>query len=158
MNFIHKWGSSVTLKFLSGIMLAALLVLVSPMAFALKTSIPPPTEACDPHRCDTYPAIGKSVVVNFGDTAWRLVFDRDGHTMTFTGIAGEGLGYTETVQYEVFKLRHQLYMVSWQEPLAGSYVVHIHDFANGFLHSNIIDPGSPLLHLTGSLTIERRAP
>ncbi|WP_175916676.1 MULTISPECIES: MBL fold metallo-hydrolase [Burkholderia] len=99
-----------------------------------------------------FPAAGKTVRVQFGDTAFDLRF-KDEKTMSFVGTAGQFKGVTDTVQYTAREIRPQVYMVYWHEPGTGSNVVHVEDFEHGTVNTNIALKDGQFLHMSGTLKL-----
>jgi hypothetical protein len=98
-----------------------------------------------------YPAPGHTYNVNFGDTAFRLEFHPDAQTMTFTGL-GEALEEThETIHYTAVPVRPNVFMVYWQEANKTT-VVHVQDFENQTVHTNITTPDQQFYNLSGTMT------
>ncbi|THU04149.1 hypothetical protein E9531_05360 [Lampropedia puyangensis] len=91
------------------------------------------------HHQDQFPAEGHTYHVNFGSgNEFEIAF---GHQfdMTFTKLAEPNKGQTETIFYKRQFLREGLYMVHWQEK-DKTTVVHVEDFANEQIYSNITFP------------------
>lgn len=85
------------------------------------------------------PAAGHRYRVDFGGgNAFEIAF---GHAqdMTFTKLQPPNQGQVETIHYRHQKLRDGLYMVYWQEQNKTT-VVHVEDFAEGQVYSNITSP------------------
>ena len=88
---------------------------------------------------DNFPAEGHTSHVDFGGgNASEIAF---GHhfDMTFTKPEEPRKGQVETIHYTRKKLRENLYMVYWQEQ-DKTTVVHVEDFANEQIYSNITWP------------------
>ncbi|CAK1276932.1 MBL fold metallo-hydrolase [Burkholderia pseudomallei] len=100
-----------------------------------------------------FPAAGKKALVQFGDIGFRLDF-KDDHTMTFVGTAGQYQGATDTVEYKAMQIRPQVFMVYWHEPKSGDNVVHVEDFENGIVYTNIAHRNGEFQHLKGTIRIE----
>ena len=103
-----------------------------------------------------FPAIGKAMRVQFGETVFRLNF-RDPTTMSFVGLAGPFKGVSDTVQYTAVKIRDGVYMVYWHEPGTGANVVHLEDFERGVVFTNIAQPDGSFLNMQGTLVLEQVA-
>ncbi len=99
-----------------------------------------------------FPGVGKKVRVDFGTTAFDLSF-HDDKTMSFVGISGEYLNATDTVKYTATEIRDGLYMVYWSEPMQKTNVVHIEDYKNNRVWTNISAPDGSFTHLSGILKI-----
>jgi len=142
-------------KFPRALFAAALVASVS--AFPATNASPVPAASTNNDgKVDSihaYPMIGRSAIADFGESAFRLTFDKDGRTMTFLGIDGPSKGDTDTVQYTAIKIGRQLYMVYWHEPRYDTHVVHIQDLGHGIVYSNIFIPGESSPHLQGSFTV-----
>lgn len=105
----------------------------------------------DPHAVDTvsaadFPAIGKSYNVDFGTQKFRLDFV-SATEMTFTSPDGKN---TQTVPITVTRISPTVFMVYWSRR-AGQHVVHIEDFGNGVVYSNIFMPDGTAQRLKGTL-------
>jgi glyoxylase-like metal-dependent hydrolase (beta-lactamase superfamily II) len=100
-----------------------------------------------------YPAAGKKVEVSFGDTTFELNF-HDDKSMSYVGTAGMFKGMGDDVQYTAVEIRPQVFMVYWHEPKTGSNVVHVQDFQNGIVHTNIAQTDGQFLHMDGKLAVQ----
>lgn len=98
-----------------------------------------------------YPAIGRVYEAKFGDLAYHLNFQADGKTMTFSSV-GEAKPVAEavvTVEYTATPVADGVFMVYWKEP-DGSTVVHVEDFKNEIVHTNITLTDHTFLNLQGT--------
>jgi hypothetical protein len=99
---------------------------------------------------ETFPAVGREYEANFGgDYIYRLRFDSDS-SMTVTGLAGATKDFTETVGIVVTRIRPGLYMVTWQEASQAT-VVHIEDFDQGVVYTNVTLPDHTFASYMGTL-------
>lgn len=104
-------------------------------------------------NASTYPAPGHVYEARFGNLAYRLDFHQNGQDMTFSTI-GEGPPVAEavqTVRYTAIAIRPGVFMVYWSEK-DGSTVVHVEDFDNDTLQSNITLPDHRFLNLSGTFS------
>ena len=98
-----------------------------------------------------FPAVGHKYLVDFrGDQgAFRVQLDFHSDTsMTYTGVNPDGsldTSNTETVVIKVAPLRDQQFLVTWQEQ-EGDTVVHVEDYLNNTIVTNITQPGADLTH------------
>ena len=109
---------------------------------------PPCNPLTDPERpCMTdlpaapapLPATGHTYRVDFGgDYRFDIDFGPN-YQMTFTRLAEPNAGAQQTVHYTYRALREGLYMVYWQEQ-DKTTVVHVEDFVNHIVYSNITRP------------------
>lgn len=70
--------------------------------------------------------------------------------LSFEILSGLNAGFKETVVYQVLNIRPGLFIVSWQEKSKAT-VVHIEDFAQGFVHTNITLADGTLLRMNGKI-------
>jgi glyoxylase-like metal-dependent hydrolase (beta-lactamase superfamily II) len=96
-----------------------------------------------------YPAIGNKVEVNFGEMSFVLDF-KDHKHMSFNS----PVGTADTVEYTVTEIATNVFMVYWHEPHLGDNVVHIQDYNQGIVYTNISNRNGEFLHLKGTLKIQ----
>ncbi|UKB84782.1 MBL fold metallo-hydrolase [Chryseobacterium sp. MEBOG06] len=101
-----------------------------------------------------YPAIGKKVEADFGTVKFLLDF-KDNQTMTFTGTAGSSKNNTDTVKYTAVEVAKNVFMVYWHEPKLNSNITEIQDYNKNIVYSNIAQPDGSLMHLKGTLSIQK---
>mgnify|MGYP003512220354 CR=1 FL=1 len=95
--------------------------------------------------------IGQKFKADFGG---EFVFQLDFHSetqMTYAPILSNGFGESETVQTTMVEIRPNVYMVYWKEK-SNTTVVHVEDFENGVVHTNITVNQDVFLNLSGTLT------
>jgi hypothetical protein len=105
----------------------------------------------DPHAVDTvqsgdFPAVGKSYNVDFGVQKFRLDFT-SASEMKFTSPDGKN---TQVVPITVTRISPTVFMVYWSRR-AGQHVVHVEDFGNNLVYSNIFLPDGTAQRLKGTL-------
>ena len=71
--------------------------------------------------------------------------------MTYAPLLENGLGASETVRTTMIEIRPNVYMVYWKEK-SNTTVVHVEDFENGVVHTNITVDKDTFLNLSGTLT------
>ncbi len=96
-----------------------------------------------------FPAIGHVYEAHFGSWADHLHFESE-TVMTLTTAKGPFKGTSETVQIAVTPIRPGVFLICWQEA-DKTTVVHIEDFENGIVHTNIIGRGGAFLRRSGTL-------
>lgn len=102
---------------------------------------------------ELYPAIGRKAVVDFGGFSFQLDF-ADHRRLTFTGLTGDFKGLGDTVFYTAVPIRPAVYMVYWSEPNSTkANVVHVQDYENGIVHTNIAMPDLSFTNLKGELRL-----
>ncbi|RUT67484.1 MBL fold hydrolase [Morganella morganii] len=102
-----------------------------------------------------FPAIGKTLEVKFGETVFDLTF-HDNQIMSFIGTSGAFKGVKDKVSYRAVEVAERVYMVYWHEPSTGSNVVHIENFNNNKVYTNIAAKDGSFTHLVGSFTIKSK--
>ncbi|MDO8248650.1 MAG: hypothetical protein Q7T78_02870 [Rhodoferax sp.] len=111
----------------------------------------------DPHTVDTvkagdFPAIGKSYNVDFGTQKFRLDFASETE-MKFTSPDGKN---TQVVPITITRISPAVFMVYWSRR-AGQHVVHVEDFGNNVVYSNIFMPDGTAQRLKDTLIPLRNA-
>jgi hypothetical protein len=95
-----------------------------------------------------FPAVGHKYLVDFtaDDGSGEFKVQLDFHSavsLTYTGVKSDGTldGQPETVDITVEPIRNQdlLFLVTWKEQL-GTTVVHLEDYKNNTIITNITDP------------------
>lgn len=107
--------------------------------------------AIDPHAVETvkpgdFPAVGKSYNVDFGTQKFRLDFTSESE-MKFTSPDGKN---TQVEPITVTRISPTVFMVYWSRR-AGQHVVHVEDFGNNVVYSNIFLPDGTAQRLKGTL-------
>jgi glyoxylase-like metal-dependent hydrolase (beta-lactamase superfamily II) len=99
-----------------------------------------------------YPPIGRKMEVNFGTTQFVLDF-KDNKTMSFIGTEGSDKGTGDTVQYTAVEVAKNVFMVYWHEPNSGANVIHIQDYNQNVVYTNIAGKDGSFRHFKGKLSI-----
>jgi hypothetical protein len=97
---------------------------------------------------DTFPAVGHTFLVEFtadaGPGKFRVLLDfHSESSLTYTGANADGtpVGDSETVDITVEPIRDLLFLVTWKEQ-TGTTVVHLEDYKNRTIITNITNPGA----------------
>lgn len=109
----------------------------------------PTTYAVQAAKADAFPGLGKIVQVDFGNK-WDLHFHST-TSMTYTP-AGHPVSDGETVKVAITPIRPGVFMVTWQEG-DGTTVVHVEDYENGILFTNIGTADHKFYNLKGTLKV-----
>ena len=72
---------------------------------------------------------GRVLEIGFPTFTPRITF-RSERELTVEIVAGDGVGFADTVEYETVAVRDGLALLSWQEHI-GSTIVHVLDFISG---------------------------
>jgi glyoxylase-like metal-dependent hydrolase (beta-lactamase superfamily II) len=101
-----------------------------------------------------FPAIGRKAEVNFGgEYIFELNFPNE-RQMSFQSLVQrtEGRPMTDTVHYTAVEVAPKVYMVYWTEK-DNTHVVHIEDFGQGVVYTNIVAPDGSFTNLKGTLRL-----
>lgn len=94
--------------------------------------------------------VDKSFEADFGDIIFHLHF-KSSTELTYDVIkAPQGAGTSETVQIKAVEIRPKVYMVYWKEANK-STVVHVEDFEEGIVYTNITMPDNTFNNMKGTL-------
>jgi hypothetical protein len=96
-----------------------------------------------------FPAAGHVYEANFGSWVHHLHFESE-TVMTLTTAEGPFKGTSETVQIAVTPIRPSVFMICWQEA-DQTTVVHVEDFENGIVHTNITERIGAFICRSGTL-------
>jgi len=103
----------------------------------------------EPMPTTPFPAIGHVYEANFGRWVFHLHFISE-TVMTLTTAEGPYKGTSETVQIAVTPIRPGVFLICWQEA-DKTTVVHVSDFANGIVHTNVTEPNGVFIRHSGTL-------
>ena len=99
---------------------------------------------------DAFPGTGHRYLVDFVRFRVELYFESE-TKLTYNGIKPDGSrGDSETVSITVEPIRDQLFLVTWQEK-DGTTVVHLEDYKNNAIVTNITQPTFSKFH--GQMTL-----
>lgn len=96
-----------------------------------------------------FPAAGHSYEVDFGPGMQYILDFKSEKQMTYRSKTDSNV--TETVDISVTKLRMNLFLVTWVEK-AGNTVVHIEDFENNQIYTNITMEDGTFYRKRGSIS------
>ena len=96
-----------------------------------------------------FPAAGHVYEANFGSWVHHLHFESE-TVMTITNVGDPFEGTSEIVQIVVTPIRPGIFMICWQEANRTT-VVHVEDFENGIVHTNITERGGAFIRRSGTL-------
>ena len=73
--------------------------------------------------------------------------------LTVEIVAGDNVGFSETVEYEAVAVRDGLVVLSWQEHI-GSTIVHVLDLISGEAYTAITPAKGGFMRLTGRIEVK----
>jgi hypothetical protein len=96
-------------------------------------------------------AVGQVLEITFPTFTPRITIRSD-HELTVDIVAGDGVGFSDTVAYEAITIRDDLIFLTWQEHI-GSTIVHVLDFAAGTAHTAVTPAKGGFMRLTGPINV-----
>jgi hypothetical protein len=99
-----------------------------------------------------FPAVGHRYLVDF--KAFRVeLFFTSGNSLTYTEVKpDDSRGSSETVSISVEPIGDELFLVTWQEA-DKTTVVHLEDYKNNTIITNITDPDHTFSTFHGTMTL-----
>jgi hypothetical protein len=97
-------------------------------------------------------AAGRVLEIHFPSFTPRITIHSP-RQLTVEIIAGENLGFSDTVDYEAIPLRDNLYLLSWQEHI-GSTIVHLLDFTSRESHTFVTPAKGSFMRLKGRIDLK----
>ena len=73
--------------------------------------------------------------------------------LTVEIVAGDNVGFSDTVEYEAVAVRDGLVVLSWQEHI-GSTIVHVLDLISGEAYTAVTPAKGGLIRLTGRIEVK----
>jgi hypothetical protein len=96
-------------------------------------------------------AVGQVLEITFPTFTPRITL-RSERELTVEIVAGDGVGFSDTVAYEAVAIRDDLVFLTWQEHI-GSTIVHLLDLAAGNAHTAVTPAKGGFMRLTGPIKV-----
>jgi hypothetical protein len=96
-------------------------------------------------------AVGQVLEITFPTFTPRITL-RSERELTVEIVAGDGVGFSDTVAYEAVAIRDDLVFLTWQEHI-GSTIVHVLDLAAGNAHTAVTPAKGGFMRLTGPIKV-----
>jgi hypothetical protein len=77
---------------------------------------------------------------------------RSERELTVEIVAGDNIGFIDTVEYEAVVIRDGLVVLSWREHI-GSTIVHVLDFVSGKAYTAVTPVRGGFMRLTGRIKV-----
>jgi hypothetical protein len=100
-------------------------------------------------------AVGQVLEITFPTFTPRLTIQSECQ-LTVEIIAGDGVGLSDTVEYEAVVVRDGLVSLSWQEHI-GSTIVHVLDLTSHKAHTAVTPAKGGFMRLTGHIRVKLEA-
>jgi hypothetical protein len=94
---------------------------------------------------------GRILEISFATFTPRITVHSE-RQLTVEVIAGDGVGFSDTVEYEAVAVRDDLIVLSWQEHI-GSTVVHVLDLGSSRVYTAVTPAKGGFMRLTGRLEV-----
>jgi len=93
--------------------------------------------------------VGQVLEIEFATFTPRITV-RSERQLTVEIVAGDNVGFSDTVEYEAIALRHGLIVLSWREHI-GSTIVHVLDFLSGKAYTAITPSRGAFMRVRGRI-------
>ena len=95
--------------------------------------------------------VGQVLEIRFPTFTPRITVDSE-RELTVEIIAGDNVGFSDTVEYEAAAVRDGLVILSWQEHI-GSTIVHVLDFISGQAYTAVTPVKGGFMRLRGQMYV-----
>lgn len=96
--------------------------------------------------------VGQVLEINFPAFTPRITFHSK-RELSVEIIAGDNIGFSDTVDYELVQIRDGLVILSWQEHI-GSTIVHVLDLVSAKAYTAVTPAKGGLMRLTGTIKVK----
>ena len=96
--------------------------------------------------------VGRVLEISFPTFKPRITI-RSERALTVKIVAGEGVGFSDRVEYQTVVVRDDVVILSWQEHI-GSTIVHVLDLSACEAHTAVTPAKGGFLRLTGRLEVK----
>jgi molybdenum cofactor biosynthesis MoaF-like protein len=97
--------------------------------------------------------VGQVLEIRFPTFTPRITIHSE-RKLTVEIVAGENVGFSDTVEYEAVAVRDDLVMLSWREQI-GSTIVHVLDLASGESYAAVTPAKGGFMRLKGRIEFKR---
>lgn len=96
--------------------------------------------------------VGQVLEIGFPTFTPRITVHSE-HRLTVEIVAGDNVGFSDTVDYEAVAVREGLVMLPWREHI-GSTIVHVLDFHSGEAYTAVTPAKGQLMRLRGRIELK----
>jgi MoaF-like len=96
--------------------------------------------------------VGQVLEISFPAFTPRITVHSE-RELTVEIVAGENIGFSDTVNYEAVTVREGLVVLSWREHI-GSTIVHVLDFVSGEAYTAVTPAKGEFMRLRGQIDIK----
>ena len=98
--------------------------------------------------------VGQVLEISFATFTPRITI-HSARELTVEIVAGEGAGFSDTVEYEAVAVRDDLVLLSWQEHI-GSTIVHLLDLTSSRAYTAVTPAKGGFMRLAGRIEVKSR--
>ena len=98
--------------------------------------------------------VGQVLEINFAIFTPKITIHSE-RELTVEIIAGDNIGFSDTVEYEAVAVRDGLVILSWQEHI-GSTIVHVLDFTSGAAYTAVTPAKGGFMRLSGRIEVKSK--
>src|ERR1700743_3948264 len=98
--------------------------------------------------------LGQVLEISFAAFTPRITI-HSARELTVEIVAGEGAGFSDTVEYEAVAVRDDLVLLSWQEHI-GSTIVHLLDLTSSRAYTAVTPAKGGFMRLAGRIEVKSR--
>ena len=95
--------------------------------------------------------VGQVLEISFPTFKPRITIHSE-RELTVEIVAGDNIGFSDTVEYESVLIRDGLVVLSWQEHI-GSTIVHVLDFVSSEAYTAVTPAKGGFMRLTGRIEV-----
>ena len=99
--------------------------------------------------------VGQVIEISFPTFTPRITIHSE-RELTVEIIAGDNIGFSDTVEYEAVAVRDDLVILSWQEHI-GSTIVHVLDLGSCNAYTAVTPAKGGFMRLTGRIKVTSAA-
>jgi hypothetical protein len=104
------------------------------------------------HSVQVVPRVGQVLEIRFPTFTPRITVHSE-RQLTVEIVAGDNIGFSDTVDYEAVTIRDRLVVLSWREQI-GSTIVHVLDFISGEAYTAVTPAKGEFMRLRGRIQIK----
>ena len=98
--------------------------------------------------------VGQVLEISFPTFTPRITIHSD-RELTVEIVAGDNIGFSDTVEYEAVAVRDGLVILSWREHI-GSTIVHVLDFTSGAAYTAVTPAKGGFMRLRGRIEVKSK--
>jgi hypothetical protein len=95
--------------------------------------------------------VGQVLEISFPTFTPRITIHSE-RELTVAIVAGDNIGFSDTVEYEAVAVRDGLVILSWREHI-GSTIVHVLDFTSGAAYTAVTPEKGGFMRLRGRIEV-----